>query len=928
VVADANGNYRLKDLPEEVTSVYATAKGYATNLGTVSARATRVDFDLPRGACLSGTVRTAKGVAVKGAVVSATALESTSPVGKHGREETDDLGRYEIVGLTPGLFYVAAHHPGFAPAFTRPVRVHETSSVDLVLTSATAAVGRLVDGGGKPVAGTIVLDEVEGGFPSLLGDALVTSAGSDGRFRLRDLPPGHHRATVLARGHTQTPLDLETREGPEADLGDIALTRGLAIRGRIRDPKGDPIVGARVEVVSIDGRGGYATALTDGEGTFAVDGFGEGRCRLSLTARGVSRAVREVSAPSEPIDWLLEPTGAVTGEVVDDSGRAVDSFHVTARSVGDVGQSWASLHAKGRGGTFRIDGVPPGRYVLRVGTPDLADAVVSDVLVEGERTAEAGRIRLGPAGRVRGTVVDEGGRPVADAEVTTWSQRNYESGDLSHRAPQAQTRSDGSFEIGGLNPGTVRIDVFHRRLGTAQASVEVDPGQGPATLRVSLVPGGRLEGHVRSHGKGLAAAVSAMSLSSFGRERPSVLTEEDGSFVFENLPAGEFHVEFRPVAQGPPSLPDRAVWVRKGETTKLEVDFREILVRGRVALAGASTDGLRVAFDVEGRRTGWSMKAGPGPQPMVSPIAPDGSYALLLSQPGPHTARIENLDGTVLHNRSVAIPEVDEHRLDLEFSSRGLRGVLVDEGTQMPIANGEVSVARKNSSDFGSPTRSGKDGRFELPLEPGTHMLLARAPGYTTARSSVEVSTDGVAELTLALARGFKVRGRVVDARGQGVAAVLVFATGERSSEPLAHAQTGADGSFELDGLPDGHFNLLAGSDLAGYVVETGVRPEVSELNLALRAPGRVRVTVHDEAGAPAPGVVFLITGVDDAAVCGIPSFFTRTDGSGVAEVSVPIGKIELTAQLRAGSGNTVVEVRPGELARAVIRLAEPERSP
>jgi protocatechuate 3,4-dioxygenase beta subunit len=925
---DGNGRYRLEHLPQQLDAVQATAKGYAGAFATVLPTAARADFTLPRGGWLSGTVRTAKGTPVKGAIVTATAFEG-SPAGRHGREETDVLGRFEIIGLTPGLYYVAAHHPGFAAAFAPPVRVRESLSIDLVLKDATTASGRLVDADGAPSAGTIVLDEVEGGFPSLLGDVLCAAAGPDGRFRLRDLPPGHHRATVSARGHTQTPLEFQTREGAVVDLGDVSLASGLAIRGRIKDGSGAPVSGARIEAGSIDGHGSFAADTTDGDGAFGLAGLGDGRYRLSLTVGGVYRAGREVIAGSEPIVWTLEPTGAVAGAVIDASGRPVDAFFVTARRLGDQEMSWQSPHARGTGGAFRIDDVPPGRYALRVSAPDLADAVVSDVAVEAVHTTEAGRIRLGPAGRVRGTVVDTDGRPVAEAEVTAWSQRDHESGSLSHRMPQARTSAEGTFEIAGLNPGTVMVEVHHPRLGSGRAAgLEVDPAQGPAVTRVVLEPSGRLEGKVREQGQGLAATVSAMPLGAFGRERASVLTEEDGSFVFENLPPGQFLVEFRPVAQPARSLPERSVWVRKGETTVVDADFRQILIHGRVTRSGAPTEGLRVAFDTEGRHTGWPVRGGPGPQPMVSLVAADGSYSLLLSQPGPHTARVETLQGTVLHSRTVTVPDAEEHPIDLEFASLSVKGVLIDEATQRPIASGEISVVGKNKSDLGRPTRTGEDGRFDIPLEPGTYVLYARAPGYASAQSSLEVGAQGVGEQRLALARGFKIRGRVVDARGQGAATVLVFATGESSPEPVAHGQAAADGSFELSGLADARYNVLAGSDLAGYAVKAGVGPEDGALVLSLQAPGRVRVTVQDAAGAPAAGVFFVITRVDDATVFGISSFFSRTDGNGVVELSVPVGRIELTAQHRASARAVTVEVRPGELAQAAIKLAPQDPSP
>jgi hypothetical protein len=312
---------------------------------------------------------------------------------------------------------------------------------------------------------------------------------------------------------------------------------------------------------------------------------------------------------------------------------------------------------------------------------------------------------------------------------------------------------------------------------------------------------------------------------------------------------------------------------------------------------------------------------------MVSAIAADGSYALLLSEPGAHTARVERADGTVLHSRPVVVPDADEHRVDLQFASLGVTGVLIDEATQAPIADGEVGVAQGGASG-GRPVRTGPDGRFELPVEPGAYVLYARAPGYASVQSPLEVGAQGVAEQRIALARGAKLRGRVVDARGQGAAAILVFASGERSPEPLAHGQTAADGSFELAGLGEARYNLLAGSDLAGFAVQGGVGPDAGDIVLTLRPPGRVRITVQDAAGAPVSGVVLPITGVDGLTVLGISSFFARTDGNGVVELSVPVGRVELTAHDRKGAGSVVVEVRPGELAQAAIKLAAPGGPP
>jgi hypothetical protein len=410
------------------------------------------------------------------------------------------------------------------------------------------------------------------------------------------------------------------------------------------------------------------------------------------------------------------------------------------------------------------------------------------------------------------------------------------------------------------------------------------------------------------------------------------MTDEDGSFLLENLPPGQVWIQFRPVqgsdAQG---LPEKQVWIREGETVVVEIELREILVSGRVIRSGAAAAGLRVAFDSEGRRTSWHLKEGQlGPQHMVSSVAPDGAYALLLTQPGPHTVRVQTADGLVLHSRPVTVPDAEQHRIDLDFTSASVAGLLVDEATQQPIANGEVSAVGRDDSDERAQVRTGADGRFELLLEPGTYVLQARASGYASNQSVLEVGSQGIAEQRLALPRGWSLRGRVVDARGQGVGTVQVFATtGQPQPDALAHANTAADGSFELTGLTEARYNLFAGSDLAGFAVLTGVGPEASEPVLPLRAAGRVRVTVQDRSGAPVRGAFTVISAVEGAGVFGLSSFFSITDAAGVVELSVPLGTIELSAHTNRGgsAGAATVEVRPGELAQVVISVSS-EGSP
>ena len=927
---DANGRYRLEHLPAQAEAVYAAAKGYASASATVSPGAAAADLRLPPGAWLSGTVRSPRGAGLAGAVVTAIAVHSPGTVGGYGQETTGPGGRFEIVGLERGVFHVGAHHAGFAPAFARPVRVDGPATLELTLRDAASVVGRLIDADGNPLRGTISVEQIDGGFP-LPRDTPRAVAGPDGRFRLGDLPPGTHRVGISARGHADKSIPIQVRLGAETDVGDVMLATGSLIRGRLRDAKGSPVTGARIQALPAGHHGAFGMDVTDVAGAFVLGGLGEGRYRLSVAVGAAHRGSLEVEAGSDPIEWTLGSTGAIAGEVVDASGRPVASFHVTARPVQGDGTS-PFAPSSTASGAFRIEEVVPGRYALYVTASDHADAVLGDVEVTAERTTDVGAIRLGPAGIVRGTVVDAKGRPAAGAAVTVWSQRDYEGGYLSHRHPQAHTSADGTFEIRGLNPGPIRVEAQHPHLGGGQADgLEVDPTAEATVTQVVLQPGGRVKGTIRRRGQGLAATVTARSFPGLSRDTASTLADDEGHFVLENVPAGQVWIQFQPVGEGHvQGLPERRVWIREGETVVVDVDLREVLVSGRVTRSGAATEDLRVAFDTEGHRTGWQLNdAAAGPQHMVSRVSPDGAYALRVATPGAYTARVETADGVVLQRRPVTVPDADEHRLDLELTSTSVTGALVDEATQEPIANGRVSAMAADDPHREAEVPTGAGGRFELHLEPGTYLLQASAPGYASTRRPLTVGRLAVAEQRVALPRGWSLRGRVVDVRGQGVSTVQVFARGEQNEEAMAHADTGPDGSFELTGLTEARYNLFAGSDMAGFATLAAVSSEAGEPVLTLRSPGRVRVTVKDSSGAPVPGALMVISAVEGAAVFGLSSFFSMTDAAGAVEMSVPLGTIEVSAHKNGRSpGAATVEVRPGELAHVAIAMPAEDGPP
>ncbi|HEX8951175.1 MAG TPA: carboxypeptidase regulatory-like domain-containing protein, partial [Polyangia bacterium] len=104
------------------------------------------------------------------------------------------------------------------------------------------------------------------------------------------------------------------------------------------------------------------------------------------------------------------------------------------------------------------------------------------------------------------------------------------------------------------------------------------------------------------------------------------------------------------------------------------------------------------------------------------------------------------------------------------------------------------------------------DGRYALPLVPGSYVVSAAARGFARAPDrTVEIGDSG-ADADFTLARGSRIFGRVVE-RGSGkpIAGATVAFEGHALGDDIGlqtDVASGADGSFSLEGLPSGRQSL------------------------------------------------------------------------------------------------------------------------
>ena len=352
---------------------------------------------------LKATGRPIAGVSVVG-TEGATGTQATSV--------TDAEGRFRLVGLPKARTYEveAAPRPGVDPFLGVRVTVGDTGGLKpietaLELPKGVLVTARLVD----PVTGRAVrakhahhlklpTNRNEGDVP-LTSSGLVDPAfrltvppgggmlianvrGSNHpytRARLRDADrgkglggPGDNETYGMAlhASHAYKMLDIPADSGPSHV--DLPLTRGLTRKGRLIDPDGKPVVGARC--FGMGATWGFVETLADD--TFEVRGLEPGYPRLLAFAHQGRRLVGSVLLKDadlktdRPLEVRLGPGGTLKGRLVDGDGLPLADARLSVVALGPDGANFPAgpdglwpdsvTFAADADGRFEVVGLNPG----------------------------------------------------------------------------------------------------------------------------------------------------------------------------------------------------------------------------------------------------------------------------------------------------------------------------------------------------------------------------------------------------------------------------------------------------------------------------------------------------------------------------------------------------------------------------------------
>jgi protocatechuate 3,4-dioxygenase beta subunit len=285
-------------------------------------------------------------------------------------------------------------------------------------TGTAAIAGRVTaDDTGQPIRGAIVEIVI---FGNLSGRFRSVSTDAEGRYELKDLPPGQYRLAASATRFLQSqygtampgPVGLNNPartitlvEGEKFPSADFSLLRFCAIEGSIVDEFGQPVPNVMVQVSQLSYGGGRKRLMpaigsqaagpirpTDDNGRFRISGLAPGEYYVTAmagafadaTAAGgfnltlypgttdpaAARAVTLTPGRDQlNISFALVPAAMthVTGTLVDGNGQPVKGGNMILMPSE---RSGATLFAQtrtvaGEQGAFTFRNVPPGRYTIQ-----------------------------------------------------------------------------------------------------------------------------------------------------------------------------------------------------------------------------------------------------------------------------------------------------------------------------------------------------------------------------------------------------------------------------------------------------------------------------------------------------------------------------------------------------------------------------------
>jgi len=882
VRTDSRGGFELVASVQKRFTISAAAAGFLPNKAQVDPAAGFLTIAIEASIDLPGLVLGPNGERVPGAEIFARphgdSMQKLSALfrGPSRRSVSDSGGEFTAPRLKKDLPYsITARLEGYATAEAIVRNLEESAAgggVVLELTSGTTLTGRVLAPDGRGVAGaslTLERSEASEAMRYMLEDPrsprpfrFEFSTDAEGEFSFADTPTGEFNLEVQASGFALEVLPVfEIKVGIRThDLGLIDLEPGVDLAGRVIDPDGLPLAGAKISLESREGvvfsgsSGPELQALSGSTGDFSFSDRRRGEfLDLTVTLPGFAeKKVPRVEVPPESLlEVTLEPAVTLRGRVSGPDGQPLAGVTVMAAREGGGssygGRVYSSPEAWNRSdelGRFELADLEPGTVRVSTQAQDWLDTEIGDVeLVAGVEPKEL-EIELRSGATVTGRVVGPNGAPLSEAIV---GLQDFQS--------RATSDGDGNYSLSGVEPGKRVLMAHHEGLQVVQ---ELDVEAGANRLDFFFEAGVEVSGVVVSPAgdpvEGAVLSLSAPGVRSFGAGN-SVRSDATGAFRLENVLPGLFQLTAEHPAFGATTL-EEPIEVSTGPITGLQVRLAAgVVVIG--SIRGAAAEDLVNVEVVAIRQEGGFYEQGR--------VDSDGGYRIANLAPGAWQVWAQSATGRQVSEHLEIAEGETQVILDLEFKDGlELSGQVLHRGE--PLGGAWIN-ASGTDTESGASVQTDHAGRFRLTgLEAGTYTL--RVSGFTTGVShSEEIELLRDDEILIEL-DGTAISGQITHRRGHEALAgvsVILEAVGPAedgvSNTVPKGASSDAAGRFRLTDVSPGSYRIRFSKP--GYAAQSKLLDidddPVDGVDFALEEVEGLSLTVLQPGGAPAGQLAYAV---------------------------------------------------------------------
>ncbi|WP_394176431.1 carboxypeptidase regulatory-like domain-containing protein [Guptibacillus hwajinpoensis] len=745
-------------------------------------------------------------------------------------------GEYTINDLAPGSYQLRVSKDLFRTTVLGfNLTAGETKTINVELGSNPGSLSGVVRDSSTldPLPDTTIQVTDERGVT--VGQALTNGSGL---YEINNLPPGIYNVTFVSEGYGSLTVGTKILSNQTTELN-VELDQLVGgITGTITDSNGNTLSGAIIEVFFNNVH--IATATSDNNGLYRINNLSPGFYTINASKMGFSTETIGASVVANEISIanvaLLPNPGDLTGTVLSSGGDPIPGAVINVRD--DRTDAIITQAITNDQGEYTALGLAAGNYTVIAQAEDFQSQLKGVTILSDQTTITNFTLNPNPSS-VSGTIINS-----ADGLPITGSMIEVQVVDLTGTIVTTTfTNLDGQYEVTNLTPGTYSIVVSTTDFQTNSATAFLTPGDTSVVDVVLTLAPGIISGTITDSAGNLLGNVSVKMIDEQGNLVGTILTDSNGTYVFNGLAPGNYTVTA--IASGFQSSSVGAI-VEPNETTVVNQSLQSnpgsisgsvspVVDATQVTLSTA--DGLFIASTLVNSNGEFNFDN----------LLP-GQYILTATATN---YRISSAGATVVAD------EITPVTLTIEPNPSEISGVISDpNGT--PISNATIQIIDANGSALSVGTTN-QNGQYAIGnLPPGSFTVIISAPNFGSTTGGITLNPGQIvtdADFIIIPDPG-SIVGQIIDTSGDPISgATVIIRTFD--NQQVRTITTNEFGEFLVGGIAPGSYTVVAtapdfSTEFVGAIVTSN---QNTVANIILESlVGNITGSIVDGNGDPITG--------------------------------------------------------------------------